>query len=102
MKKCSTDTCCLTLPLKLEKWQEDRLAKRLELARQIYNTLVHAELKKLEQLKRSAPYREIQDRILKLDWSNQSDKAELRQLYKARDALLKTSGFTKYGFCAGL
>lgn len=98
MKKCSTDTCCLTLPLKLEKWQEDRLAKRLELARQIYNTLVHAELKKLEQLKRSAPYREIQDRILKLDWSNQSDKAELRQLYKARDALLKTSGFTKYGF----
>ena len=98
MKKCSTDTSCLTLPLKLEKWQEDRLAKRLELARQIYNTLVHAELKKLEQLKRSAPYREIQERILKLDWSNQSDKGELRQLYKARDALLKDSGFTKNRF----
>ena len=47
VKKCTTDTCCLTLPLKLEKWQEDRLAKRFEIARQIYNTLVRAEFKKL-------------------------------------------------------
>lgn len=44
---CSTtDTFCLTLPLKLEKWQEDRLSKRFEIARQIYNTLVSYELKK--------------------------------------------------------
>lgn len=48
MKKSNTDTCCLTLPLKLEKWQEDRLAKRFEIARQIYNTMVHAELKNFE------------------------------------------------------
>lgn len=27
------------------KWQEDRLAKRFEIARQIYNTMVRAELK---------------------------------------------------------
>ena len=52
MKKSSTDTCCLTLPLKLEKWQEDRLAKRFEIARQLYNTLVHAELKRLAQVSR--------------------------------------------------
>ena len=51
MAKCSTDTCCLTLPLRLEKWQEDRLAKRFEIARQIYNTMVRAELKKLYELK---------------------------------------------------
>ena len=44
VKRSNTDTCCLTLPLKLEKWQEDRLAKRFEIARQIYNTMVHAEL----------------------------------------------------------
>ena len=98
MKKCNTDTCCLTLPMKLEKWQEDRLAKRFELARQIYNTLVHAELKKLEQLKHSTPYKELQAQILALDWSSQNDKGKLRQLYKARDALLRTSGFTEYGF----
>lgn len=67
----STDTCCLTLPLKLEKWQEDRLAKRFELARQIYNTLVRAELKKLERVKHTAPYREIQGQIQALDWNYQ-------------------------------
>ena len=98
MGNSSTDTCCLTLPLKLEKWQEDRLAKRFELARQIYNTLVRAELKKLERVKRSAPYREIQGQIQALDWSNPNDKGALRRLYKARDALLKSSGFTEYSF----
>ena len=49
-KRSTTDTCCLTLPLRLEKWQADRLAKRFEIARQIYNTLVRAELKKLVRL----------------------------------------------------
>ena len=98
MGNSSTDTCCLTLPLKLEKWQEDRLAKRFELVRQIYNTLVRAELKKLERVKHSAPYRGIQGQIQVLDWSNPNDKAELRRLYKARDALLKSAGFTEYSF----
>ena len=41
MGKSKTETCCLTLPLKLEKWQEDRLAKRFEIARQIYNCLLY-------------------------------------------------------------
>lgn len=57
MAKCSTDTCCLTLPLRLEKWQEDRLAKRFEIARQIYNTMVRAELKKLRAMEQSEPYK---------------------------------------------
>jgi hypothetical protein len=43
MAKATTETCCLTLPLKLEKWQADRLDKRLEIARQIYNTLLRFE-----------------------------------------------------------
>lgn len=98
MGKSSTDTCCLTLPLKLEKWQEDRLAKRFEIARQLYNTLVHAELKKLETTKRSAEYRENEKKIQALDRSEPKDKAELRQLYKKRDSLLKAAGFTEYGF----
>lgn len=59
MKRSNTDTCCLTLPLKLEKWQEDRLAKRFEIARQIYNTMVHAELKKLRNIENSQPYRQM-------------------------------------------
>lgn len=98
MKKCSTDTCCLTLPLKIEKWQEDRLAKRFEIARQIYNTMVRAELKNLRKLEQSSEYREIQKRIQLLDWKNAEHKQELRKLYKQRDKLLKNSGFTEYGF----
>lgn len=98
MKRSNTDTCCLTLPLKLEKWQEDRLSKRFELARQIYNTLVRAELKKLERLKRSVPYCKIQGQIQALDWNNPKDKGELRKLYKERDALFKASDFTEYAF----
>lgn len=63
MAKCSTDTCCLTLPLRLEKWQEDRLAKRFEIARQIYNTMVRAELKKLRAMEQSEPYKANQEKI---------------------------------------
>lgn len=50
MARSTTPTCCLTLPLRLEKWQEDKLDKRFEIARQIYNTLLRAERKKLRQL----------------------------------------------------
>ena len=66
MAKSKTDTCCLTLPLVLEKWQSDRLEKRFELARQIYNTLVSYELKKLRRLEQSEEYVAIQAEIQKL------------------------------------
>lgn len=102
MKKSNTDTCCLTLPLKLEKWQEDRLAKRFEIARQIYNTMVHAELKKLRNIENSQPYRQIQKQIEALDWKNQNDKARLKSLYNDRNKLLNTIGFSEYGFKADI
>lgn len=98
MKKSSTDTCCLTLPLRLEKWQEDRLAKRFEIARQIYNTMVHVQLKKLQNIMHSPEYRKNQAEINALDWKKNEDKPKLRMLYKERDKLLKDAGFTEYGF----
>ena len=55
-KKATTNTCCLSLPLILKKWQSDRLEKRFEIARQIYNTLLNFELKKLRRLEQSAEY----------------------------------------------
>ena len=76
MKRSNTDTCCLTLPLKLEKWQEDRLAKRFEIARQIYNTMVHAELKKLRNIENSQPYRQIQKQIRSLTDSKKMSQEE--------------------------
>lgn len=98
MKKSNTDTCCLTLPLKLGKWQEDRLAKRFEIARQLYNTLVHAELKRLAQVKQTAEYRENERKIRTLDWNDPGDQAKLKGLYKERRKSLKTAGFTDYSF----
>ena len=49
MSKSSTKTCSITLPLILEKWQIDRLNKRFELARNLYNTIIGFELKKLNK-----------------------------------------------------
>lgn len=98
MKKSKTDTCCLTLPLRLEKWQEDRLAKRFEIARQIYNTMVRAELKKLRQVEQSPQYRSNQKAMQALDWKNTADKPKLSALDRERKKLLRDSGFTEYGF----
>lgn len=96
--RCTTSTCCLTLPLKLEKWQEDRLAKRFELARQIYNTLVHAELKKLHRLERSAEYREVQAKLKELREANAAKGKEWQAWCAKRNKLLKEAGFTEYSF----
>lgn len=98
MKKSSTDTCCLTLPLRLEKWQEDRLAKRFEIARQIYNTMVRAQLKKLRKVQQSPEYKRNEEKIRALDWKKSDDKPKLKKLYKEQDKLLKGAGFTEYGF----
>lgn len=101
-KRSTTDTCCLTLPLKLEKWQEDRLAKRFEIARQIYNTLVHAELKKLRTLERSTEYRTIQKQLQELYQNNLSKTKEFRDIAKHRTKLLTNAGFSEYGFKAAI
>lgn len=100
MKRSSTPTCCLTLPLKIEKWQEDRLAKRFEIARQIYNAVVCAQLKKLRKAKQSPKYRELQESIRVLDWKKPGDKPKLKELYKQRDKLLRDAGFTEFEFKA--
>ena len=100
MGKSSTDTCCLTLPLKLEKWQEDRLAKRFEIARQIYNTMVRAELKKLDRVKQLPEYRKNQKEIQALDWKNSADKQRLKELYGNQRKIQQKHGITEYGFKA--
>lgn len=101
-KRGTTDTCCLTLPLKLEKWQEDRLSKRFEIARQIYNTLVHAELKKFRALERTAEYRATQKRLQELYQNNLSKTAEFQSIAKHRTKLLTGAGFSEYGFKAAV
>lgn len=98
MAKATTDTCCLTLPLVVEKWQSDKLEKRFEIARQIYNTLLHYELKKLRRLGQSAEYVAIQAELQKLYEADKPDKAALKPLYQQREKLRKSAGFTEYDF----
>lgn len=98
MREDSQNTCCLTLPLKIEKWQADRLIKRFEIAHQIYNTLVHAELKKLQKMEASAEYRQIQDRIRELNPSNVRAKKEWKILKDKQEKLWKAWKITEYGF----
>lgn len=93
MARATTDTCCLTLPLKLEKWQADRLEKRLEIARAIYNTLLNFELKKLRRMESSEEYRSIQEKIKAATEEKTRDK-----LYDQLDKLRKNFGFTEYAF----
>ncbi len=96
-KKSTSDTCCLTLPLVLEKWQSDRLEKRFEIARQIYNTLLNFELKKLRRLEQSEDYIRIQGE-LRRDDEEKPNAAERKQLYRRLEALRKGAGFTEYDF----
>lgn len=101
-KNSSTPTCCLTLPLITEKWQSDRLTKRFEIARQIYNTLLHAELKKLRKIEQSPQYRKLQEEIQALKTQQSEDKKALGDLYNKQKKLLDNAGFTEYGFKADI
>ena len=98
MAKATTDTCCLTLPLILEKWQSDKLEKRFEIARQIYNTLLHYELKKLRRLEQSEEYSAVQAEIQQLYDKAEHDKAALKKCFQRLDSLRKSTGFTEYDF----
>lgn len=98
MAKATTETCCLTMPLVLEKWQSDRLEKRFEIARQIYNTLLSYELKKLRRLEQTEEYAAIQAEIKRLCEEETRDEDALKKCYRQRDKLRKDMGFTEYGF----
>jgi len=98
MAKATSDTCCLTLPLVLEKWQSDRLEKRFEIARQIYNTLLNYELKKLRRLEQSEAYTFVQNEIQKQLNEERRDASALKSLYQQRNKLRKDAGFDDYSF----
>lgn len=86
-------TCCLTLPLKLEKWQSDHLEKRFEIARQLYNTLVHAELKRIHRIERMPEYREI-ERLIEAT----TDKKEKWALKNQKKQFLRKNGINRNNF----
>lgn len=91
----NTDTCVLTLPLRVEKWQEDCLLKRFEAARRIYNSLLNFELKKLRQLERTVEYRQIQSVISSAYRSNTKDSLECKDAFKRREKLIMQTALAK-------
>ncbi|MBR4425478.1 MAG: hypothetical protein IKS66_06000 [Oscillospiraceae bacterium] len=98
MARATTETCCLILPLVLEKWQSDRLEKRFEIARQIYNTLLRFELNKLRCLEQSEEYSALQREIHSLYSEENQNKNALKKLYQKRKKLRKEAGFQEFTF----
>lgn len=98
MARATTETCCLTLPLVLEKWQSDRLEKRFEIARQIYNTLLRFELNKLRCLEQSEEYSALQNEIHSLYSEENQNKKTLKKLYQQRKKLREDAGFNEFTF----
>ena len=96
--KATTPSCCLTLPLRLEKWQSDRLEKRFEIARQIYNTLLRFELNKLKRLEQSEAYSSIMSQIAACYDKEEKNEKDLKKLYKQLDDQRKAANFNEYGF----
>ena len=55
----SKSSYVVTIPLKTESWQEHILAKRLEIARQMYNACLGEVLKRYKRLKNDPSYRHL-------------------------------------------
>lgn len=98
MARATTETCCLTLPLVLEKWQSDRLEKRFEIGRQIYNTLVRYELKKLRRLEETEEYNTVMVQLRQALEETPKNSKRIKSLYKQKDELQRNFGFTEYDF----
>ena len=96
--RSTSETCCLTLPLRLEKWQSDRLEKRFEIARSIYNTLVNYELKKLKKLEQSEEYANITSGLLELYNNGAKNSKEYKELFQKKITAIKNAGFSEYDF----
>lgn len=100
--RSKTDTCCLTLPLRLEKWQADRLAKRFHIAEQIYNAMLLSWIKKLRVVEQMPEYRAIQSQLQKLYEEDKQKTDAAKELFSRRKEILKKNGFPEYSFKTGI
>ena len=82
----------LTLPLYPEKWQIDIIEKRFRIMELLKNALIAKELRRLRNLQRTRVWRRLEDEI------RSTDKTERKKLYARRTEMLRTAGFSKYGF----
>ena len=78
-------------PLKTEKYQEDILDKRLEICRQIYNSLVSITQKRYKEMIKTKRYRNL---ISQLSGDKKKDKSVWEQINDIR----KQFGMSEYSF----
>ena len=91
----------VTLPLKTEIWQADKLGKKFEMCRSIYNAMLGYELKKYRKMTSDDLYQEVQKKIT--EYYQNKDKSvrespECKAVLKTRNDIIKMYGFTKFGF----
>ncbi len=99
MKKSSTDSFCLNLPLRYELWQRGQLDKTFKAAGNICNCLIADRKKALEQMERTREWRRIQNGI-KTFYGDTAKKAELKELYDQKKKLMAEYGMSEYAFQA--
>ena len=97
----------VTLPIKVEKWQEDILLKRFELCRKIYNNMLHYEIKQLNKALSDPRYvegRKIINETYKLSDEKEKKARKKSEEYKAAvnatNDVLKEYGFTEFSFAS--
>ena len=91
----------VTLPLKTEIWQADRLAKIFDMCRSVYNTMLGFELKQYRKMLRDQRYTEskkVIDACYQADDKSKRKSAECKDALKLRNELYKEYGFSKYDF----
>lgn len=89
---------CITFPLITEKYQEDILNKRFEIARKIYNSLVTITQKRYKEMIKTKKYRHIKSE-LKTTYDN-ADTKKQKELYKELNQIYKDYGLNEYSFHA--
>lgn len=81
----------LTLPIRTETWQEDKLNKRFEVNCKIYNALLGGGLKRYAQMSQTRRYREL---IRELDAT--AGAKERKAVYQKLDALVEEYRLRRY------
>ncbi|MEO2601017.1 hypothetical protein [Clostridium butyricum] len=91
MKKNKTPSYILTLKLKTEKYQEDIINKRLEIARNISNALTNKVLKRYNSLLESKEYIHIKKQLNPVNKNyHNSDNIKSKKIFeKQRKELYK-------------
>lgn len=99
--KSKKSTYTLTLPLKTEKFQEDIINRRLEISRNIYNSVLGIALKRYNLMLESKEYRKLKKELncTSKQYHECRIKKDKKELDKARKKLYKDLNniYLKYG-----